>query len=96
MKKPLLTTLIAVSFWGAACATEPLDIQTPTRIADERTGGIAAGVTTRTELLALFGEPEMKIPSEDGMTYFWKDENLSSLWVLFAEDWTVADFVYSE
>lgn len=87
--------IIAPLLFVAACATEPLGIPATGKIESGAAESIKAEVTTRAELLKMFGEPEMKIPTAEGMTYFWKDPDLNSLWVLFSEDWTVQDFEWS-
>ncbi|MBF0170427.1 MAG: hypothetical protein HQK87_04955 [Nitrospinae bacterium] len=94
MNRTSVFLLLCALFVGA-CATKPLGIPAPVKIAPETVGGIKEGGTTRAELLKQFGEPEMKIPTEEGMTYFWKDPDLNSLWVLFAEDWTVREYEVS-
>ncbi len=80
----------------AGCSTTPLGINTPTSITKDKMSQIDEGVTTRGRLTELLGEPEMKIPTEYGMAYFYKDVNLSSLWVVFDDDWTVREYNWSE
>ena len=95
MKPTRLLIVIAIATLSA-CATEPLGIPASDTIKAGDIESIKVDVTSRTELIKRFGEPEMKIPTSDGMTYFWKDPDLNSLWVLFSEDWTVQDYEWSE
>ncbi len=94
--KPTPLVLVAVLLLVTACATEPLGVPAAGKIEPSVTASITEEVTTRAELLKTFGEPEMKIPTAEGMTYFWKDPDLNSLWVLFSEDWTVKEFEWSQ
>jgi hypothetical protein len=85
-----------VMLFAGSCATASLNIDEPDAITAEKTSRIKKGQTTRDELKAMFGEPEMKIPSPEGATYFYKDINLHSVWARFNEDWTVTDFEISQ
>jgi hypothetical protein len=85
-----------VMLFAGSCATASLNIEEPTGITSEKTSRIKKNVTTRDELNAMFGEPEMKIPFPEGAAYFYKDISLHSIWVRFNEDWTVTDFEISQ
>lgn len=87
---------VVVMLFSGSCATASLKIDEPNAITAEKTSRIRKNVTTRDELKAMFGEPEMKIPFPEGATYFYKDINLHSIWVRFNEDWTVTDFEISQ
>ncbi|MBI4664803.1 MAG: hypothetical protein HY751_00180 [Nitrospinae bacterium] len=87
---------LAATFTAIGCATAPLGIDEPYRITAEKVGNIKEGVTTREDLKTMFGEPDMKVSAPEGAAYFYKDINLSSLWVEFTDDWTVSDYKWSE
>ena len=91
-----LAAAVMAMFLFGSCATASLNIDEPGAITKDKTARIKKNVTTRDELKAMFGEPEIKIPSPEGTAYFYKDISLNSLWVRFNEDWTVTDFEFSQ
>jgi hypothetical protein len=85
-----------VALFAGSCASVSLNMEEPTSITTAKASSIRKNLTTRDDLKTLFGEPEMKIPFPEGVTYFYKDINLHSIWVRFNEDWTVTDFEISQ
>lgn len=91
-----LVIAVMVLLLSGSCATASLNIDEPFAITTEKISHIKKNATTRDDLKAMFGEPEIKIPSPEGATYFYKDINLHSIWARFNEDWTVTDFEVSQ
>lgn len=87
---------VMAMFLLGSCATVSLNIDEPNAITGEKVSRIKKNVTTRDELKAMFGEPEIKIPFPEGAAYFYKDISLHSIWARFNEDWTVTDFEASQ
>ncbi len=53
-------------------------------------------VTTKDEIIKIFGEPINILNGEDKEQFFYKDENLKSLWIEFDKDGKVYDYIYSK
>ncbi|HLA48707.1 MAG: hypothetical protein A2W77_01715 [Nitrospinae bacterium RIFCSPLOWO2_12_39_16] len=57
---------------------------------------IKVKVTTKEEIINIFGEPLNIIDVDEKEQYFYKDENLKSLWIEFDKDGKVYDYIYSK
>jgi len=53
-------------------------------------------VTTKEEIINIFGEPLNILDVDEKEQYFYKDENLKSLWIEFDKDGKVYDYIYSK
>ncbi|OGV99293.1 MAG: hypothetical protein A3I04_01705 [Nitrospinae bacterium RIFCSPLOWO2_02_FULL_39_110] len=53
-------------------------------------------VTTKEEIIKIFGEPLNILNADEREQFFYKDENLKSLWIEFDKDGKVYDYVYSK
>lgn len=53
-------------------------------------------VTTKEEIINIFGEPINILNVGEKEQYFYKDENLKSLWIEFNKDGKVYDYIYSK
>jgi hypothetical protein len=95
MKRNLLL-VISLTLAIGACSTASLHVPTKQAITEERVDKIVVGKTTKEELVKMFGKPETRIASEDGLVYFFKDDSLASLWVVFDEDWLVKEIEVSD
>ncbi len=95
MKRNLLLIIVLTMAFGA-CSTASLHVPSEHAITSERTDKIVIGKTTKKELVTMFGKPETRIASEDGLVYFFKDDSLASLWVVFDEDWLVKEIEVSD
>ena len=57
---------------------------------------IKVKVTTKEEIINIFGEPLNIIDVDEKEQYFYKDENLKSLWIEFDKNGKVCDYIYSK
>ena len=57
---------------------------------------IKVKVTTKEEIINIFGEPLNILDVDEKEQYFYKDENLKSLWIEFDKDGKVYDYIYSK
>ncbi|MGK7345773.1 MAG: hypothetical protein ACNS63_08185 [Candidatus Nitrospinota bacterium M3_3B_026] len=97
MKKTLAALAVLFAFaLFSGCATPSLGVEHPHAITGEKVGKVKTGATTRDDLDRMFGEPEMKIPTPEGVSYFYKDLNLNSFWALFSDDWILIDYEWSD
>jgi len=87
--------IFAIALLAAGCATPSPGINVPSAYGKGRLSGIKAGMTP-SQLEAILGEPESKLSTPDGDTYFFKDVNLVSVWALFGQDGKLADWKVSE
>lgn len=53
-------------------------------------------VTTKEEIINIFGEPINILNVGEKEQYFYKDENLKSLWIEFDKNGKVYDYIYSK
>lgn len=53
-------------------------------------------VTTKEEIINIFGEPINILNAGEKEQYFYKDENLKSLWIEFDKNGKVYDYIYSK
>ena len=53
-------------------------------------------VTTKEEIINIYGEPLNILDVDEKEQYFYKDENLKSLWIEFDKDGKVYDYIYSK
>jgi len=95
MKRAIILSLVSALTLATGCATAPIGVSYPREISKEKVARVKEGVTTREELNDMFGEPEMKVPTSEGVCYFYKDLNLNSFWARFSEDWTLLDYEWS-
>jgi len=92
--KKLLAALAMATL--TACSTAPIAVDDPYAITPAKAESVKAQVTTRAQLVAMFGEPEMTVPTEGGDALFFKDLSLASFWAVVAPDGKVTDFDWSE
>lgn len=62
----------------------------------EKVNLIKVNVTTKEEILKIFGEPINKLNVDEKEQFFYKDENLKSLWIEFDKEGKVYDYIYSK
>lgn len=91
--KKLLLLLVAIYF--SACSTKSLGIADPHAITSSKVNSIKMDVTTSSELEAMFGIPVFKEEHSSSFTYFFKDLNLSSIWVKLDKSDRVISFKVS-
>src|SRR3989338_2021243 len=53
-------------------------------------------VTTKEEIINIFGEPINILNVGEKEQYFYKDENLKSLWIEFDKNGKVCDYIYKK
>ncbi len=53
-------------------------------------------VTTKEEIINIFGEPINILNVGEKEQYFYKDENLKSLWIEFDKNGKVYNYIYSK
>lgn len=92
----LIAAAVLASAVLAGCATPSLNLDYSTAINSDKVAKVKVGVSTREDLNELFGEPEMKVPTPDGICYFYKDLNLNSFWALFSDDWVLREYEWSD
>ena len=95
IKKFVYIVSLALILFVSGCSTPALDIDDRYGITDEKIAQINEGETTKEQIEELFGTAEMEVLTADGTTYFFKDLNLNTLWVIYNEDSTVAEFEWS-
>jgi len=96
VKKLLAAAAIALMTIISGCSTPSLGLGYRQAITKEKVARIKIGETTRDKLNEMFGEPEMKVLTSDGVTYFYKDLNLNSLWAVFDDEWILRDYEWSK
>ncbi len=79
----------------SGCYTPALDVEDRYGVTKEKVAQISTGETTKAQIEELFGAAEMEVLTKDGTTYFFKDLNLNTLWVIYNDDSTVADYEWS-
>lgn len=52
-------------------------------------------VTSKEEIINIFGEPVNRLNADEKEQFFYKDENLKSLWIEFDKEEKVHDYIYS-
>ncbi|MEK6589059.1 MAG: hypothetical protein AABZ11_00095 [Nitrospinota bacterium] len=62
----------------------------------EKVHNIKIKVTTKDEIIKIFGEPINKLNVKGKEQFFYKDENLKSLWIEFDTDGKVYNYIYSK
>ena len=92
--KILASTLLLALTIG--CSTASLNVPDQHGITSEKVATISEGETTKEQIEQLFGVAEMEVLSSEGTTYFYKDLSLNTLWVVFNEDDTIAQFEWSD
>ncbi|MDH5638632.1 MAG: hypothetical protein OEZ04_09080 [Nitrospinota bacterium] len=79
----------------SGCATPSAGIDHPSVISKRKIGVVKSGASQEEVVLAL-GEPESRLVADDGETLFFKDVNLSSVWVQFGKDGKVTSWEWFE
>ncbi|MDH4184114.1 MAG: hypothetical protein OEV92_07830 [Nitrospinota bacterium] len=88
-----IALILAITAGG--CVTPSAGIDTPTAITAAKRDKVKTGLT-RDEIISLLGEPESRLALQDGETLFFKDVNLSSVWVHLDKTGKVRDWEWSE
>jgi hypothetical protein len=93
MKNIVILLLIMFFFIGCGGGIEIIktDLLKP-----EKVNIIKINATTKEEILKIFGEPINKLNADEKEQFFYKDENLKSLWIGFDKDGKVYDYIYSK
>lgn len=79
-----------------ACSTAPISVDDPYAVTPAKAETVKTQVTTRGELVKMFGEPEMTVPTDEGEALFFKDLALNSFWAVIGPDGKVSDFDWSK
>ena len=96
MKTRILFCLLLLTAAGAAgCATPSAGIESSTALTKDKRERIKQGMT-RQDVISILGQPESKLTLDDGETLFFKDVNLSSMWVRLNREGKVDDWEWSE
>ena len=93
--KALACGAVALAMALHGCATPSAGIDTPSALTKEKAGKLKVGAS-KEEVISILGEPVSRLVTENGETLFFKDVNLSSVWVLLGSDGRVSDWERSE
>jgi len=91
--KNLIILFLFVLFIGCGGGIEIIktDLLKP-----EKVNIIKINVTTKEDILKIFGEPVNMLNVDEKEQFFYKDENLKSLWIEFDKDGKVYDYIFSK
>ncbi|MBI4378372.1 MAG: hypothetical protein HY578_04660 [Nitrospinae bacterium] len=93
MKNGIILLLIIFFFIGCGGGTEFIKTDL---LKTEKVHNIKIKVTTKDEIIKIFGEPINKLNVKGKEQFFYKDENLKSLWIEFDKDGKVYNYIYSK
>jgi len=92
----LALAALAFSFWLSinitGCATQRLNLETSTTISKEKLVKIHKGASTKEEINALFGRPLDTLVFEKGEAWYYKDINITPLYIEFDHNGIVTDY----
>ncbi|MDH5477227.1 MAG: hypothetical protein OEY50_02745 [Nitrospinota bacterium] len=79
----------------SGCSTASISVKHPSVITAEKRKVVKNGADKQV-VLATLGAPESRLISDDGETLFFKDINLSSVWVQFDKEDKVKGWEWSD